>query len=309
MNFMQEFKKLKNTLRIPTVIVGADGSVTGLMFRGQNVAGTQTNATPDLFPSATTSDNEVRKATSVGHRGVFYQCDPANDVWAVLNGDAVIYKLPAPIKVTAPAVQASAVASNSGNLQITATAHQMVGGTVVGSRVYVSAGTGWTPGLYEILSVDSVNTYTLNVARGTLGVPTVALANGTAEITIATISGPPLLSSSSINAIVSCEVNNQNTNTKRIIFDFSTARSLNVNMNSAADFGVCAPVGIKNLGSVSSQKTYAAASVAGGYAKMASAPVSSSINTAAAYSMYVRAILGAANDIITLNEVDLMVRM
>ena len=308
MNFMQEFKKLKNTLRIPTVIVGADGSVTGLMFRGQNVAGTQTNATPDLFPSATTSDNEVRKATSVGHRGVFYQCDPANDVWAVLNGDAVIYKLPAPIKVTAPAVQASAVASNGGNLQVTATAHGMTGGTVVGSSVYVSAGTGWTAGLYEILSVDSVNTYTLNVARGTLGVPTVALANGTDEITIATISGPPLLSSSSINAIISCEVN-QNTNTKRIIFDFGTFRSINLNMNLVGDFGACIPIGIKNLGSVTSQKTYAATSVAGGYAKMASAPLASSVNTAAAYSMYVRSILDGANNILTLNEVDIMVRM
>ena len=308
MDFRAEFKKLKNSLRIPTVIVGSDGSATGLMFRGVNIAGTQTNATPDLFPSATTSDNEVRKATSIGQRGVFYQCDPTADAWAVLNGVAVIFKLPAPIKVTAPAVQASAVASNGGNLQITATAHGMTGGTVVGSSVYVSAGTGWTAGLYSILSVDSVNTYTLNVARGTLGVPTVALANGTDEITIATISGPPLLSSSSINAIISCEVN-QNTNTKRIIFDFGTFRSININMNLVGDFGACIPIGIKNLGSVTSQKTYAATSVAGGYAKMASAPLASSVNTAAAYSMYVRSILDGANNILTLNEVDLMVRM
>ncbi len=308
MDFRAEFKKLKNSLRIPTVIVGSDGSATGLMFRGVNIAGTQTNATPDLFPSATTSDNEVRKATSIGQRGAFYQCDPTADAWAVLNGAAVTYKLPAPIEVTAPSVQASAVASNGGNLQVTATAHQMVSGTVVGSSVYVSAGTGWTAGLYEILSVDSVNTYTLNVARGTLGVPTVALANGTDEITIATISGPPLLSSSSINAIISCEVN-QNTNTKRIIFDFGTFRSINLNMNLVGDFGACIPIGIKNLGSVTSQKTYAATSVAGGYAKMASAPLASSVNTAAAYSMYVRSILDGANNILTLNEVDLMVRM
>ena len=308
MDFRAEFKKLKNSLRIPTVIVGSDGSATGLMFRGVNIAGTQTNATPDLFPSATTSDHEVRKATSIGQRGVFYQCDPTADAWAVLNGAAVTYKLPAPIEVTAPAVQASAVASNGGNLQVTATAHQMVSGTVVGSSVYVSAGTGWTAGLYEILSVDSVNTYTLNVARGTLGVPTVALANGTDEITIATISGPPLLSSSSINAIISCEVN-QNTNTKRIIFDFGTFRSINLNMNLVGDFGACIPIGIKNLGSVTSQKTYAATSVAGGYAKMASAPLASSVNTAAAYSMYVRSILDGANNILTLNEVDIMVRM
>ncbi len=226
----------------------------------------------------------------------------------VLSTPEIIYKLPAPIKVTAPAVQASAVASNGGNLQVTATAHGMTGGTVVGSSVYVSAGTGWTAGLYQILSVDSVNAYTLNVASGTLGVPTVALANGTAEITIATISGPPLLSSSSINAIVSCEVNNQNTNTKRIIFDFSTARAMNLNMNSAADFGACVPIGIKNIGSVSSQKTYAATNVAGGFAKLAAAPLASSIDTSAAYSMHVRAILGADNDIITLNELDIMVR-
>lgn len=309
MDFRAEFKKLKNSLRIPTVIVGSDGSATGLMFRGVNIAGTQTNATPDLFPSATTSDNEVRKATSIGHRGVFYQCDPTADQWAVLNGVGVVYKLPAPIKVTAPAVQASAVASNGGNLQVTATAHLMTGATVVGSSVYVSAGTGWTVGLYEILSVDSVNTYTLNVARGTLGVPTVALANGTDELTLATIPGPPLLSSSSVNGIMAAECSGQNTNTKRIIFDFSTARVLNVNMSAAADFGMVAPIGVKNIGSVSSQKSYNIASVAGGFGKITAAPVSSSINTAAAYSMYVRAIFSAVNDIITVNEVDIAVRM
>ena len=90
MDFRAEFKKLKNSLRIPTVIVGSDGSATGLMFRGVNIAGTQTNATPDLFPSATTSDNEVRKATSIGQRGAFYQCYPTADAWDVLNGLAVI---------------------------------------------------------------------------------------------------------------------------------------------------------------------------------------------------------------------------
>lgn len=309
MDFRAEFKKLKNSLRIPTVIVGSDGSATGLMFRGVNIAGTQTNATPDLFPSATTSDNEVRKATSVGQRGAFYQCDPTANEWAVLNGAAVIYKLPAPIKVTAPAVQASAVASNGGNLQITATAHGMTGGTVVGASVYVSAGTGWTAGLYEILSVDSVNTYTLNVARGTLGVPTVALANGTDELTLLTIAGPILLSSSSVNVIMASEVNNQNTNAKRMIFDFSTARALIVNMNAAADFGACATFAIKNIGSTSSQKTYNINSVAGGFSKLVAAPVSSAINTAAAYSMYVRSSLSAVNDIVTINEVDISVRM
>ena len=309
MDFRAEFKKLKNSLRIPTVIVGSDGSATGLMFRGVNIAGTQTNATPDLFPSATTSDHEVRKATSIGQRGVFYQCDPTADAWAVLNGVAVIYKLPAPIEVTAPAVQASAVASNGGNLQVTATAHGLTGGTVVGSSVYVSAGTGWTAGLYEILSVDSVNTYTLNVARGTLGVPTVALANGTDELTLLTMAGPPLLSSSSLTGSIGAECSGQNTNTKRIIFDFSTARVFNANMSLSTDFGVYGNFTVKNLGSTSSQKTMMPVSILTGYARLTSAPVSSSINTAAAYSMYVRAILGAANDIITLNEVDLMVRM
>ena len=309
MNFMQEFKKLKNTLRIPTVIVGADGSVTGLMFRGQNVAGTQTNATPDLFPSATTSDNEVRKATSVGHRGVFYQCDPTADAWAVLNGVAVIFKLPAPIKVTAPAVQASAVASNGGNLQVTATAHGMTGGTVVGSSVYVSAGTGWTAGLYSILSVDSVNTYTLNVARGTLGVPTVALANGTDELTLLTVAGPTLLTSSSANVSLSTEVNNQNTNTKRIIFDFGSMRASNINQNLIGDFGVNTYFAIKNLGSLSVQKTLMHSSIVTGFGRLSSAPISGTVNTGAAYSMYVRAIFSAANDIITLNELDIAVRM
>ena len=226
----------------------------------------------------------------------------------VLSTPEIIYKLPAPIKVTAPAVQASAVASNGGNLQVTATAHGMTGGTVVGSSVYVSAGTGWTAGLYEILSVDSVNTYTLNVARGTLGVPTVALANGTAEITIATIPGPTLLSSSSLTGSIGTECSGQNTNTKRIIFDFSTARVFNANMSLSTDFGVYGNFTVKNLGSTSSQKTMMHSSIVSGFGRLASAPISSSINTAAAYSMYVRAIFSAANDIITVNDVDVMVR-
>lgn len=228
-------------------------------------------------------------------------------LFRVLKTPEIIYKLPAPIKVTAPAVQASAVASNGGNLQITATSHGMTGGTVVGSSVYVSAGTGWTAGLYEILSVDSVNTYTLNVASGTLGVPTVALANGTNELTLLTIAGPPLLASSSVNGIIAAECNQAATN-KRVIFDFGEHRMLNVNMSSAADFGMVAPFGVKNIGSVSAQKSYNIASVASGFGKITAAPVSGTVNTAAAYSMYIRAILGAANDIITLNELDIMVR-
>lgn len=226
----------------------------------------------------------------------------------VLSAPEIIYKLPAPIKVTAPSVQASAVASNGGNLQITATAHGMTGGTVVGSSVYVSAGTGWTAGLYSILSVDSVNTYTLNVARGTLGVPTVALANGTDEITIVTIAGPTLLTSSSVNVSLSTEVNNQNTNTKRIIFDFGSMRASNINQNLIGDFGVNTYFAIKNLGSLSVQKTLMHSSIVTGYGRLASAPISGTVNTGAAYSMYARAIFSAANDIITLNELDIMVR-
>lgn len=226
----------------------------------------------------------------------------------VLKTPEIIYKLPAPIKVTAPSVQASAVASNGGNLQITATAHGMTGGTVVGASVYVSAGTGWTAGLYEILSVDSVNAYTLNVARGTLGVPTVALANNSDELTLLTVAGPTLLTSSSVNAIMAAECSGQNTNTKRIIFDFGAMRALNINMSSAADFGMCAPIGIKNVGSLTAQKSYNIASVAGGYGKITAAPVGGTVNTGASYSMYARAIFSAANDIITLNELDIMVR-
>jgi hypothetical protein len=121
--------------------------------------------------------------------------------------------------------------------------------------------------------------------------------------------GPPLLSSSSLTGSIGTECSGQNTNTKRIIFDFSTARVFNVNMSLSTDFGVYGNFTVKNLGSTSSQKTMMPVSILTGYARLTSAPVSSSINTAAAYSMYVRAILGAANDIITLNEVDLMVRM
>jgi len=227
----------------------------------------------------------------------------------VLSAPEIIYKLPAPIKVTAPSVQASAVASNGGNLQITATAHGMTGGTVVGSSVYVSAGTGWTAGLYSILSVDSVNTYTLNVARGTLGVPTVALANNSDELTLLTTPGQILTSVyASVNGIMTAECSGQNTNTKRIIFDFGTMRALNINMSAAADFGMCAPIGIKNVGSLTAQKSYNIASVAGGYGKITAAPVGGTVNTGSAYSMYARAIFSAANDIITLNELDIMVR-
>lgn len=80
---------------------------------------------------------------------------------------------------TANGSSASAVASASGGAatRVTHTGHGLTSANN-GVSVYVSAGTGWTPGLYPMTYVDA-NTYDLAVPwDASFGAPTVRAANG-----------------------------------------------------------------------------------------------------------------------------------
>lgn len=73
-------------------------------------------------------------------------------------------------------------------------AHGLTSAVAVGYPIYISSGTGWTPGFYPITNVAVDTTGTVFTIAGTfnagMGAPTIALAN--TEVTLATVAIPPL---------------------------------------------------------------------------------------------------------------------
>jgi len=147
------------------------------------------------LPTASTVTDKAYLVRNIGLHGIYYHSD--GSVWSPVNGECMYSKSQGAFSYIAPNTQATAVGDNGGFLQVTAATHTLTTSPAVGAKVYVSAGTGWTVGFYTILSVDSVNAYTLNVARGTLGVPTIALAN--TQVRAVSIALHPLLASSTVN--------------------------------------------------------------------------------------------------------------
>lgn len=80
---------------------------------------------------------------------------------------------------TAPAATfvASTTADNGGNLQLNSAGVHGLTAASVGRYIAITAGTAWTTGLYSILTVDDVDSITLDLAySAALGSPTIALA-------------------------------------------------------------------------------------------------------------------------------------
>lgn len=89
----------------------------------------------------------------------------------------------------------------SGTIVLTsAGTHGLTSAVSVGASIYISAGTGWTPGFYLITALDLDTTGVAITILGTfdigMGSPTIALAN--TEVTLASVTIPPLLPDSMI---------------------------------------------------------------------------------------------------------------
>lgn len=252
-----------------------EGSVNGVQVTGQNVVAGFASL-PD--PTNADNDNEVYKVLSPA---MWVECDGVANAWKPYNGRARIYRNSAPIKITAPVTQASAIGSNGGNAQITAVGHLLTT-SEQGFSVYVSGGTGWTPGLYQILTRDGVDTYTLNVARGTLGVPTVAIANGSAKVPFLTVDNPPMTPTSSLFTKFATLVSN-NSDDKKIGWTLAEANGsggvdfFERNTTAASQAGEYVEYEIINIGAVGSQQGASSKSGAGKVGTLSGAPITAAL--------------------------------
>lgn len=257
-----------------------EGSVNGVQVTGQNVVADFASL-PD--PTDADNDNEVYKVSTPG---IWVECDGVANAWKPLNGRARTYRLPTPIKITAPVTQASAIGSNGGNAQITAVGHLLTT-SEQGYSVYVSgtaSGNAWTPGLYQILTRDGVDTFTLNVARGTLGVPIISIANDSAKVPFLTVDNPPMTPTSSLFTKFATLVSS-NADDKQIGWTLAEVDGsggidfYERNTTAASQAGEYVEWEIFNLGVVDSQQGASSKGGAGKVGTLSGAPVTAGLDS------------------------------
>lgn len=200
------------------------------------------------LPTASTVTDKAYLVRNIGLHGVYYHSD--GSVWSPVNGECMYSKSQGAFSYIAPNTQATAVGSNGGNLQVTAVTHTLTTSPAVGAKVYVSAGAGWTVGFYTILSVDSSDTYTLNVARGTLGVPTIALAN--TQVRAVSIALHPLLASSTVNLDMTTDYTDT-ADDKRFKVLLGATELISINSTTLGTFVTRGFYGFSNNGATNAQ--------------------------------------------------------
>ena len=165
-------------------------------------------ATSAALPSASTFKNGRAYQADLGPEG----CDMRSDGtgWCPVQ-NSVIYRNTDKISVVCPAqIFGSPTVGNAGGfVQLTGAANhsltQAVCVTAGVSYIYISAGTGWTPGLYQIRSVtDTSAILVLELSySASYGSPTVAKIGDGVDIPMRTITLPRLRARSKILVDVS----------------------------------------------------------------------------------------------------------
>jgi hypothetical protein len=272
-----------------------------LSSAGVDISGYSTAATFANLPAAT--GFTVPEVYWVTDPGIWVMCDTTLDAWVPLNNIGRLYRNAAPIKSTAPATVASAIADNgSGKVRVTAASHLMTS-TQDDFEVYISAwaGTG-VAGRYRVTSVDA-NNYDLpdlnyDVA---LGLPTVALCKGGAEKVLAAEIDLPPLTSKAVIRVISSSIFTDSAEDRRIVFALMKAdRSSpvifnNRNDTAATNTGQITNWGFKNRGATNSQQGLAILTQSGSPGTGTTAyPVESTIQTNVATKIQIYNILGDA---------------
>ena len=165
-------------------------------------------ATSANLPSASTFKNGRAYQADLGPEG----CDMRSDGTGWIPAqNSVVYRNNSRVAVVSPAATfgSPSVGNAGGYVQLTgAGAHgltQAVCVTADISNIYISAGTGWTAGLYQIRSVtDNGTVLTLELAySASYGSPTVAILTSGIDLVTHTITLPRLRATSKVALDVS----------------------------------------------------------------------------------------------------------
>jgi len=252
------------------------------------------------LPAASTHKDDVVKVLGHGNRGIFVTSDATD--WTPVNGVAVLYRKPTVRTFTGPAVAVSAVANSGGKVRCTATAHLL---TSASNNRYVHI-SGWTgdgiAGQYRITWVDA-NTFDLPdvpyVDATHPGIPTVARANNTDKITVASITNPPLTVDSTL--ITDFSMQASGTGSKSAVVNFGGTDIYSRSLTT--DVLVSTEVRTANQAAKSPQKSGFNINGATGRGTSSTAPVSTTVDTSVATTTLIQALLAVPDESITFTDV------
>lgn len=199
---------------------------------------------------------------------------------------------------------AVSVADNAGNTQLSsAGVHGLTTSPAVGKSIYISAGTGWTPGLYSILSVDSITAITVSQAFASQGTPTIALVTTEIPLLSLTVFGGIMGANGTLRCEMLWEATNS-ANTKTVRARLAGTVGMNTTLNSQS--GGRSNTIIRNQNSASSQKFNSA--YFGGYQTSTVAHSTGTVNTAVDQQFIVTATVNTANEILGVSDYRLFVQ-
>lgn len=148
-------------------------------------------------------------------------------------------------------------------------------------NIFISAGTGWTPGFYRITAIDLDTTgvaITIDTPFTSQGTPTIAL--GTTEVTVKTITLPPL----ALNSMVEVDWSTSNPSlgsfAPRCRFDGTVLTGTTVTSLSARSSTI-----FQNRNSLTSQIGGLGANVLAGYGNTAVALPTTTVDTSSSTSV------------------------
>lgn len=191
----------------------------------------------------------------------------------------------------------------SGTVVLTsAGAHGLTSANAVGRNIYISAGTGWTPGLYPITAIDLDTTGVAVTITATwdagLGSPTVSLVDD--DIVLGTVTIPILKNDSyvKVDATWTCT---DSANEKRPSVIWGTDDFYRPNLTNDGGSRPT-PITIQNRGATNSQVSAAPATQASMSGGTSATLTTATIDTSVATTITLGGFLAAADEQITLEK-------
>lgn len=220
----------------------------------------------------------------------------------------VLAKSAEPITLIQPATTFTAATPTDGGggtiVLTSAGAHGLTAAVAVGKSIYISGGTGWPSGVYEVTAVPVDTTGTTFTISGTfdagMGSPTIALANSVAAVL--QIPVPPLQANSAVVANFSFSSTDLTATVKRCRLLLGSTAFFNPSLTTAPNG--CAEFTIQNRGVTNSQvgSMPLAASSNAGYGTSNSTHITSSIDTSIPTTLSIELLAASANVPVTLER-------
>jgi len=172
-----------------------------LYVNGFPINTTQSVADQSLLPSAAANTALIELVTGLGRAGTAMVSNGVD--WMYLNGRSVLYQEHVSISCVGPAVTFddtgyTVTDGGSGTILITSTGGSAHGSSLTtGQNIYISGGTGFTPGFYPIVSWPSASSVKITGTFVTgMAAPVISLVGDV--FTFRQITIPPLLAHSRI---------------------------------------------------------------------------------------------------------------